>query len=88
MKLTGFVLRPSDETIRCTASVGSSMYPGLHCCKTSTRTLSNASVQVVGVAGGMRLKRACEHDKGSDIFEKVVNDDAVFRVWWSRELLD
>jgi hypothetical protein len=58
VKLTGGVFNPLEETLWCTASVGISTYPGRHCCKTSVRTLSKASVQVVSVTGGIEFKRA------------------------------
>lgn len=63
-----------------TASVGISTYPGLHCSKTSLRTLSKASVHVVLVSGLMVERFAWEHDNGADIWAKVVNVDSVSRV--------
>jgi hypothetical protein len=48
------------------------------------RTLSNASVQVVSVTGGMEFNSACETDRGSDMVEKVVKVEGVLRVWWRR----
>jgi len=62
--LTGLVFNPSADTLWCTASVGISTYPGRHCSSTSRRVLSNASVQVVGVLGGISLRRHCEQDRG------------------------
>lgn len=62
------------------------MYPGRHCCKTSLRTLSNASVHVVSVTGGVRLRSACEMESGSDILENVVKEEGVFKVWCSNVL--
>jgi hypothetical protein len=79
---TSLTFSPSAETLRCTASVGISTYPGRHCSSTSLTTLSNASVQVVGVAGTISFSRACEHDRGWDMVEKVVKLLGVFRVWW------
>jgi hypothetical protein len=35
---------------------------------------------VVSVTGGIEFRSACETDKGSDIVEKVVKVDGVFRV--------
>lgn len=78
---TGLSSKGFVETLWCTASVGISIYPGLHCCSTSLSTLSNASVQIVSVTGGIWLSKACETESGSDIVLKVVNVDGVLRVW-------
>jgi hypothetical protein len=61
--------------------VGISTYPGRHCCRTSVKTLSKASVQVVSVTGGIAFNSACETERGSDMVENVVKVEGVLRVW-------
>jgi len=78
--------RPFFETLRCTASVGISTYPGRHCSNTSLTTLSNASVQLVSV-GLMLLRMAWEQESGLDILLKVLKVLGVLSVWCNREFL-